>query len=210
MCCMILGNSAPAIAPTGGRKALLGTNPICFAFPTGDKDHPIILDMATSIVSRGKIRLAARNDEKIPEGWALDSNGKPTTDPLEAIKGSLIPIGNYKGYGLSLAVDILAGLLTGSAFGSDVNPLNHPNKFSRHGHFMLVLNPEFFLSSKDYTESINRLIKEIKSSGENVLLPGEKSNNNYLKNKEYVSLKETQIKDTNKLANSLNTTHHLV
>lgn len=207
---IIFGNSAPAVAPTGGTKAILGTNPICFAFPTSQKENPIILDMAISVAARGKIRLAARNGEKIPMGWALGNDGSPTDDPLEALKGSLLPIGGYKGYGLALAVDIIAGLLTGSAFGEDVNPLNHPNAYSRHGHFMMALNPAFFMPMEEYKDKISRLVYEIKSTGSNILLPGEQSNQNRLKNQEAVYLKETQINDTNALAQQLNISSRLI
>lgn len=200
---IIFGNSAPAIAPTGASKAVLGTNPICFAFPTERKENPIILDMAVSVAARGKIRLAARNGEKIPSNWALGNDGSPTSDPLEALKGSLLPIGGYKGYGLALAVDIIAGLLTGSAFGNDVNPLNHPDAYSRHGHFMIALNPAFFMPEDEYKHKISKLVSEIKSTGSNILLPGEQSNQNRLKNSESVFLKKTQIDDTNALAQQL-------
>ena len=97
----VIANSGPAIAPTGGRKAVLGTNPICAAFPGNDTIPPVIFDMACSNAARGKIRLAAKNGEKIPFGWAVDENGRETNDPNEALKGTMMPIGGYKGFGLA-------------------------------------------------------------------------------------------------------------
>ena len=89
---LICANAAPAIAPYGGVKPLLGTNPICIAFPTR-QNKSIVLDMATSVVARGKIRLAEKNGEKIPLTWAMDSDGKPTDDPSAALYGTLQPVG---------------------------------------------------------------------------------------------------------------------
>lgn len=93
MAAMIFANASPAIAPTGGTKPLLGTNPICFSFPKGESKEPVVFDMATSIVARGKIRLAAKNGEKIPYTWAINENGELTDDPAEAMKGTLLPAG---------------------------------------------------------------------------------------------------------------------
>ena len=130
---IVLGNSSPAVAPYGGETPIFGTNPLCFAFPSRSGFPPIVLDMATTVVSRGRIRLAAKKGEKIPFGWAVNVYGEPTDCPFEALKGSLVPIGGYKGFGLSLAVDVLAGLVTGSAFAGRANPLNHPTEHSGCG-----------------------------------------------------------------------------
>lgn len=202
---VVLANSGPAIAPTGGNKPLFGTNPIGIAFPVGEGKPPIILDMATSNAARGKIRLAAANGELIPEGWALDANGNPTTHPLEALKGSMIPIGGHKGYGLSLAVDILAGLLTGAAFAGDVKPLNHKSEFSEYGHFIMAINIRFFLEYNEYLEKITYLTKKVKASGlkDQVFLPGEKSYQLSLQHKDHIEITEKQLKDINDLARLL-------
>lgn len=114
MCC----NAAPAVAPWGGAEAILGTNPIGISIPGGDCH--LTADMATSVVARGKIRRAERLGEPIPIGWALDAQGRPTTDPGAALAGTLLPFGGPKGSALSFTVDIVAGLLSGSACGSDV------------------------------------------------------------------------------------------
>ncbi len=203
---IVLANSGPAIAPSGGKKPLLGTNPIGVAFPKGGNQFPIVLDMATSVISRGKIRLAAKNEEKIPFGWALDSDGNPTDDPIEAIKGSMIPIGGHKGYGLSLAVDILAGLLTGSAFGGEVKPLGYNDGYSRYGHMLIAINISFFMEMEEYAKNISTLYENVKQCGERdrIFLPGEKSYRNSLLNTETVEINANQINEINSLAERLN------
>ncbi|MDC7226162.1 MAG: Ldh family oxidoreductase [Spirochaetales bacterium] len=200
---IIMGNSGPAIAPWGGSKPLLGTNPIGYGLPGGSAGIPIIMDMATSVAARGKIRLAARNNETIPEGWALDLNGNPTTDPTAAILGSMIPIGGHKGAGLSLVVDILAGMLTGSAFGGDVKPLAATDGFSKYGNMIIVINPEFFLTRQEYTEKIDYLIKNLKECGESVYLPGEKSYLTAIENTEVFEIRQDLFDEVNGLAESL-------
>lgn len=202
---IVMGNSAPAVAPTGGKTPVLGTNPICFAFPNCEGEPPIILDMAVTTAARGKIRLAAKNGEKIPLGWAMDQDGNPTEDPNDALKGSLNPIGGYKGFGLSLVVDIMAGLLTGSAFGGDVNPLNHPDALSRYGHMLMALNIEFFMPKEEYFAKMKVLIENLRKSGDvgEVSLPGERSYQNAQKSNKYVELHTNQINDANSLAQKL-------
>ena len=175
---IVLGNSAPAIAPTGGSQPLLGTNPLAVAFPEGGGEVPIVLDMATSEAARGKIRLAARQGEPIPKGWALDPSGYPTTDAAAALEGSMVPIGGPKGYGLSLVIDVLAGLLTGAAFAGQVKPLNHPDQRSDYGHWMMALDPEYFLDRQSYASRVEALVAAVRATSDNgrVHLPGERAN----------------------------------
>ena len=109
---MIFTNAPPAVAPHGALKSLFGTNPICFGTPTGSK-VPFILDTSISMINRGKIRFAAKNDKKIPDGVALDKFGKITTDPKKALKGVQLPIAGFRGSGLAWMVDILSGVITG-------------------------------------------------------------------------------------------------
>ena len=109
---MIYTNAPPAVAPHGAIKSLFGTNPICFGTPSGTK-IPFILDTSISMINRGKIRVAARNNKKIPLGVALDKFGKPTTNALDALKGVQLPIAGYRGSGLAWMVDILSGVFTG-------------------------------------------------------------------------------------------------
>ncbi len=209
---VVLANSAPAIAPWGGQKAVFGTNPIGMAFPRGTNQPPVSLDMATSFAARGKIRLAAKNNEKIPFGWALGANGKPTDDPFEALKGSMIPIGEHKGYGLSLAVDILAGILTGAAFGGDVKPLNQTDGYSNYGHLLLAINVSFFTDYNDYSQKMTVMESRVKQSGEEgaVFLPGEKSWQYMQKTNEKITVGEKIIYELQKLAADLGVSEKLI
>lgn len=140
----ITTNSPPAIPPWGGSEAVLGTNPICFGAPTSD-GKAVITDMATSVVSKGKILLAIERGESIPKGWALDENGKPTTSPKEALKGTILPVGGPKGYGLSLFVDIFSGVLTGAGVGQQLNSMyDDMLNPSGVGTFIFAINTEVF------------------------------------------------------------------
>src|SRR5262249_7814899 len=113
------GSSANHMAPWGGAEPLVGTNPIAFAIPAG-QEAPVGLDIATSLASFGKMRDYALKGEPIPEGWAIDRDGKPITDPARATEGTLLPIGGHKGSGLALIIGLLAGVLNGAAFGRDL------------------------------------------------------------------------------------------
>ena len=208
---LLFSNASPAIAPTGGNKPLFGTNPIGYVFPNRKGEPPIVLDMATSVAARSKIRMAAANGEAIPLGWALDSNGNPTNNPIEALKGSMMAIGEHKGFGLSLAVDILAGLLTGAAFGGDVKPLNHKNSHSNYGHLIIALNIGFFMSMNDYYEKIDSLIRNTKECGDpgTVFLPGEQSFNKAKNSSGDITLSAKQVEDLNNLFDTLHINERL-
>jgi LDH2 family malate/lactate/ureidoglycolate dehydrogenase len=174
---IVLSNAAPSMAPWGGTKPLIGTNPLAIGIPTDN--NPIILDMAISVQARGKIRQAALEEKSIPEGWALDERGKPTTDPKEALKGSLLPIAGPKGYGLALIVDVLSGVLTGSFFSDKISSVHEEEEGTpRVGHFVQAINIESFMPMKEFKNRINELIQKIRESpfaeGVNkIYLPGE-------------------------------------
>lgn len=212
MMAFIFANSAPAIAPTGGTKAILGTNPIGIGCPGGNEKSTVILDMACSIAARGKIRLAAKNGESIPDDWALDANGISTTDPYEALKGTLNPIGGHKGYGLSLFVDIIAGILTGAAYGGDVKPLNHASEVANNGHFILVLNIEYFQHLTEFKSKMDYLTDNIKSCGDkhHIRLPGEGGNNCINEYSETITISEKQVEEINSLASKLSVNSRLI
>ncbi|MCL2807075.1 MAG: Ldh family oxidoreductase [Coriobacteriia bacterium] len=199
---IVMGNASPALATPGGNRALVGTNPLCFAFPGTGAHPPIVLDMACSVVARGKIRMALKNGEKIPSSWAVDADGIPTDDPEKALEGMINAIGGYKGFGLALVVDILAGLMSGSAFAGDVKALNAPEGFSRYGHFLAAINTSFFLDDTEYQKRMDYLVDQTKGCGEPgaVLLPGERSFLNSRRNTEDVDLPEKLVDDTNDLA----------
>ncbi|MGZ5083139.1 MAG: Ldh family oxidoreductase [Usitatibacter sp.] len=137
---IVCSNSTPTIAPTGGREARVGNSPIGFAIPNPGA-RPIILDMASSVVARAKIRDAAKAGQSIPDTWATDREGRPTTDPRAAIEGFLLPIGGYKGYGLALVVDLLAGVLSGAAYLTHVQSwIDVPEAPQNLGHFFFLID----------------------------------------------------------------------
>lgn len=199
---MVYANAAPAIAPTGGNKTIFGTNPLCYAFPGVDSYDPILLDMATAIVARGKIRLAAKNGEKIPMDWAIGPDGKPTDDPNVALKGSLLPIGGYKGYGLSMFVDIFAGMLTGSRYAGEVKNLSNINEDSGNGHFFVVIDLDKFMTPEEKRERIAHFYESVKACGEEgkIFMPGEIEYNKLRTAKTAVQISSKQFEEVNAVA----------
>ncbi|MDK2809484.1 MAG: hypothetical protein PWR27_193 [Petroclostridium sp.] len=171
-------NAPSTMAPWGGIKPFLGTNPFSFAIPTGN-EKPIVIDMATSVVARGKIILAAKNGQKIPEGWAINKEGEVTTDAEEALVGSVLPFAGPKGYAISLLIDILAGILSGGPYGPHINNLYENFKDPQCvGHFFGVINIEKFIPVENFKSMVDRMIREIKGApkGKNtkeIFLPGE-------------------------------------
>ena len=208
---MVYANAAPAIAPTGGNKTIFGTNPLCYAYP-GDEEHdPILLDMATTIAARGKIRLAAKNGEKIPLDWAIGPDGQPTDDPNVALKGSLLPIGGYKGYGLSMFVDIFAGMLTGSHYAGEVKNLSKMKEDSGNGHLFVVIDLDKFMSPEEKKERIAHFYKAVKACGDEgkIFMPGEIE---YIKMKnavETVQISPKQFEEVNAVAEEVGATSRL-
>lgn len=176
-------NSPPGIAPWGGKRAYLGTNPIAFGFPTKD-GPPLIVDMSSSVVARGNIILAAGEGSPIPRGWAADADGVETTDPAEALKGSMLPLGGPKGYALALAVEVMSAVLSGAAFGPSVNNLYEEGRPPANvGHSFIVMNLAGWLPLESYYEDIGRLLREIKASPkaeetQEILYPGERRHRN--------------------------------
>ena len=168
------GRSAKSVAPFGGREARLGTNPICIAIPS-NLEGPIFVDMATSAVAGGKINLAAARGTSIPEGWLIDSNGNPTTNPNDRETGAQLPLGGtegHKGYGLSAMVEILSGVLTGLGFG--VEPTGRHND----GCFMAVFDVSKFRPIDTFKKEVTDFADYLKSSEpaagfDEVYYPGE-------------------------------------
>ena len=167
-------NSPAAIPPWGGKKALFGTNPVAFAFPRPHSE-PIIVDLALTTVVRGKIMLAMQRGEKIPEGWALDRDGKPTTDPKEAIeRGSLFPIGGAKGAMLALAFELVCAALTGSAIGPEADSFfSEEGNRPRIGHAFLAIDPGALAGRERYFERVETVVMTMLAD-EGVRLPGSK------------------------------------
>ncbi len=166
------GNSPHAIAPWGGNKSLFGTNPIAFAAP---RVHhaPLIIDMSLSKVARGKINVAAGQGEAIPEGWAVDKEGLPTTNAAAALAGSMLPMGDAKGAQLVLMVEILAAALTASHFGFEASSFFSADGPAPHvGQFMLAIAPATF-SNGCFAERLECLLTEIESQP-GTRLPGQR------------------------------------
>jgi len=181
-------NTRPLAAPTGGLARVIGTNPIAFGAPT-KTPPPLIVDMASTIVPSGKIEVYRRKAKPIPEGWVVGPDGKYITDPEKAMPakgGILLPLGGlyelmggHKGYCLNLILEVLSGVLTGSALSYDVGPTQGP-KPSNVGHFFLAINVEAFMPLDKFKERMDELIKRLKSTPlhpefKRIWIPGEKS-----------------------------------
>ena len=200
---MIYTNAPPAVAPHGALKTLFGTNPICFGSPTGSK-IPFILDTSISMINRGKIRVAARNNESIPAGVALDKFGKPTTDAKKALAGVQLPIAGFRGSGLAWMVDILSGVLTGGNYAGRVkDPFDDFTGPQNIGHLFITFKANLF--QKNYNQRIKDNIKTIKKlpkvkGVKEIMYPGENKFNRYKKNLEkQININKKILEDINYL-----------
>ena len=176
-------SNGPAImAPHGGREARMGNAPFAYAIPrqTGD---PIVLDMASSQVARGKVRMYADRGEPIPEGWAIDARGVPTRDATAAMEGSVVPMAGYKGYGIAFVTEILASVLPGANLSIEM-----PRAFLEagstmldswgSGHLAMAINVEAFADPEDFKTDVDRLVTYMKETPlaegvDSILVPGE-------------------------------------
>jgi L-2-hydroxycarboxylate dehydrogenase (NAD+) len=201
---MVFTSAPPAVAPHGALKSLFGTNPICFGSPTGSK-IPFILDTSISMINRGKIRVAAREGRKIPEGVALDKYGKPTTNPKKALEGVQLPIAGFRGSGLAWMVDILSGVFTGGNHAGRVkDPFTDFSGPQNIGHLFLAIKPNLFVGNS-FNERIKDNIKTIKKlpkikGVKQILYPGQNKFNRYKKNfKKKIKISNNILKDINNL-----------
>ncbi len=171
-------NAFPTMAPWGGLEKLVGNNPLAIGVPC-EGECPFVLDMAMSVSSRGRMRHMAEKGEKMPEGWAVDSAGRPTTDPLEGLKGFVLPIGLHKGYGLALAMDILSGVLTGAGFSTGVKSLIQQWEEPQHiGHFFIAIDPTRFMDWEAFSDRMKGLCDSMRNarrvdSAKPIFIPGE-------------------------------------
>ncbi|QJR09437.1 putative oxidoreductase YjmC [Usitatibacter rugosus] len=176
---VIGSNASTTIAPTGGKEAKLGNSPVAFAVPNPG-GRPFILDMALSVVARAKIRAAAKAGQAIPDTWATDAGGKPTTDAKAALDGFLLPIGGHKGYGLALFVDLIAGLLSGAAYLDHVNSWSEqPEAPGNLGHFFILIDAKRLGSPEWLAERMNDFAAILHDTpaadpARPVLVPGER------------------------------------
>jgi L-2-hydroxycarboxylate dehydrogenase (NAD+) len=168
------------LPPWGSTENLLGTNPIAIAIPAGE-EPPIVLDMAPTVAAFGKVRLKMQRGEKMPVGWMIDREGKPLTDPRRAEEGLLLPIGDYKGYGLSLIIGLLAGTLNGAAFGQEVvDFVKQQGKATNTGHAVVAVSVDAFAPAAAFKQHVDAAIRTMRGAErlpgvERIWLPGEQS-----------------------------------
>jgi len=205
---MAFTNTPSGIPPWGGKKAYFGTNPIAFAFP-GSK-QPVVIDMSSSTVARGNIILAAKEGRSIPEGWAIDSEGRPTTDARAALDGAVLPMAGPKGYAMALAVEIMSGILSGSAYGPRVGWIyDESTEPVNIGHFFLAIDISRLLPRFEFLSRMDHMVEEIKDSPkadgfEEIFIPGERRTNSARKRTEEGIPVSLQLLDEfNKLASEL-------
>ena len=179
MVSMVLTNASPAMPIWGGRTPFLGTSPFGIAAPGGELPS-LVLDMATAVAARGKIRIAAERGESIPAGWALDEHGRPTTDAAAAYRGILLPLAGPKGSGLSLMMEALAGVMSGAAFGGGVaNQYADFTTPQNVGHLFLAFRPDLFMTRDEYRVRMDELVRRARSCPlaegfDEILMPGER------------------------------------
>ncbi|RZK63591.1 MAG: Ldh family oxidoreductase, partial [Pedobacter sp.] len=214
-------NASPLVAPTYANERLLGTNPMCYAFPAG-KYPPVIVDMATSAAANGKLEIAQRANKPIPEGWVQDKNGKNSIDPNELKGGgSLLPLGSdkdhgsHKGYGLSATVDILSAVLSGANYGPWVPPFVAFLEPSANpvgeglGHFLGAMRVDGFRPAEEFKNHLDNWVERFKNAetidpDKKVIIPGEPEHE-YEQDRKVsgIPLIDVVVKDLNELAEKL-------
>ncbi|EDM36102.1 probable malate/L-lactate dehydrogenase [Pedobacter sp. BAL39] len=214
-------NASPLVAPTYANERLLGTNPMCYAFPAG-KYPPVIVDMATAAAANGKLEIAQRANQPVPEGWVQDLNGNTSTNPNQLKEGgSLLPLGSdkdhgsHKGYGLSATVDILSAVLSGANYGpwappfvAFLEPAANPVGEGL-GHFFGAMRVDGFRPAQEFKDHLDNWIERFKSAktvdeDKKVIIPGEPEYNFELERKVIgIPLIDVVVKDLNALAEGL-------
>lgn len=201
--------SANHLPPWGGLDMLLSTNPLAVAVPALE-EAPIVLDMATTVAAYGKVKTKAQRGETMPVGWMMDREGRPLTDPSRANEGFLLPIGEYKGYGLALVIGLLAGTLNRAAMGRDVVDFNADDTTPTNtGHAIAAISVAAFGGVEEFKRSVDALVRELRSSGrlpgvDRIWLPGEQSHARRLDNaKNGVPMPPALLASLNRLAEEL-------
>ena len=174
---LAISNAPPNMAPFGGKTRFLGTNPVAIGIPAG-RESPLIFDASTSVVARGKIIVAAQTGKAIPEGWAVDPEGHPTTDANLALAGAVLPFGGPKGSALSFIIDIACGVLTGAAFASHLNTLEDLSSVQNVGHVLAAMRTDLFLTDDEFRKRMDAILGMLKAAPagpgvDRVLVPGE-------------------------------------
>jgi len=198
---MMFVKTVPVMAPVGGKGKVLGNNPISIAVPSSGK--PLLLDFAMSVVAGGKIIVAAEKGEKIPEGWIINSEGKPSNNPRDYLDGgALLPFAGHKGYALSVMMEVLGGLLAGVGGLKDYIGIN--------SFLAMAINVEAFLPLKEFKDKVDKLIRDIKSAEkvngvDEIFLPGEMEfRSKERKLKEGIYIPDKTWKDIVEIAKKLN------
>lgn len=172
-------NGSPAMAPWGGVEKLIGANPWSIAVPGGGHGT-VVLDIANIGVARGKVYAARQRGQQLPDGWAIDASGLPTTDPQAALDGLLLPMAGHKGYAVSFMMDVLSGVLTGSSFGRNVVGPYVPDQRSGCGHLVMAIDIAAIMAPEQFNERMDEYIASVKTSrpapGREILVPGELEN----------------------------------
>jgi LDH2 family malate/lactate/ureidoglycolate dehydrogenase len=174
---LAISNAPPHMAPFGGKTRFLGTNPVAIGIPAGEED-PLIFDASTSVVARGRIIMASHTKTPIPEGWAIDPDGYPTTDPDRALAGAVLPFGGPKGSAISFIIDILCGVMTGASFALHLNTLENLAAEQNVGHVLAAVRTDLFVTASRFGERMDAILKMLRASppapgAERVLAPGE-------------------------------------
>ncbi|MEO9789309.1 MAG: Ldh family oxidoreductase [Aurantimonas coralicida] len=203
---LAMTNAPPSMAVFGGRQAVIGTNPVTFGTPV-DGGTPIMMDMATSVVARGKVVEAAKRGEAIPEGWALDADGKPTCDGRAAERGVVLPLSGPKGSALAIMVEVLCGVLSGGRFAGSLGNLYSDFETPQDiGHFMLLIDVSRIHASSGYAARVRDLVLELKDSAtaegfSEIKMPGEVEMERARSNSaEGIDLPDNVIADLNAIA----------
>lgn len=171
-------NAPSNMPPWGGRRKFFGTNPLAVGIPCGD-ERPVLLDMSTSVVARGKIVMAYKAGQRIPPGWAIDAEGRPTEDPAAALQGAVLPLGGYKGAGLALVIDALCGVLSGAAFASHIVDLyDQGDRVQNVGHLFAALQIDAIMPAAEFKARMDQFVREVRSQPrmpgvERIYVPGE-------------------------------------
>ena len=204
---IITTNASPAMAPWGGREKKIGNNPWSIGAPA--RKGPMVMDIANTVVARGKIFNAIKRGENIPENWAIDSTGAPTVNPEEALKGLIQPLAAHKGYVISVMMDVLSGVLSGSAFTTNVVGPYMPKGQSGAGHLVVALNVNAFRPYEDFLDDMDVMVDQIKSTPlavgfDEIFYPGElETRNEERLSKNGVSLPNDTVEQLNKVADEL-------
>jgi LDH2 family malate/lactate/ureidoglycolate dehydrogenase len=177
---LMVCNTPSAIPPWGGRVAFFGTNPLAFTAPGPSQDDPpVVVDMATSVVARGNIIMAARRGQPIPEGWAIDAEGHATTDPNAALAGAVLPMANAKGYALAMMIEILSAIIPGTSWGPHVHsPYNDWTTPTDSGLWCLAIHLEPLMSPEEYETRLGGMLSAMRETpaiaGQRIRFPGER------------------------------------